>query len=425
MSKLRTCALGFLLISAFMTVNEVSSSRTFFTPERYLEGHVTDLVLKAFGTLRGLGAGLHEFGHNVEEFFGSDSYIPILRESRRARKLVSYTGQPDKDGTGVSALVSMDCQNPLCVAAKARKQCTDMLGDDATHLKKLVLRRSPGYVSPDGGEATGDWLLECRRFPKVVMPKQFGGTPGRRTVGAADRGRLTSEAGSEATGSKASVKIGHATVTDLDAPSLKSSPTEQKEISGEVEKKKEVVTPSPEECNKLFQADPYIFHEECCLKASSDIGLRDHRCHLRQLLEKAQAKELSSSVKSTDTKKPVEFEDDISELGKALDQEAGGETEDVLIEEITQQKEGWRHEYYVVLGFFLVFMAFFLIIVAVLCYKLKMNKAVPSAPSSPGVAPAGLNLTQQRARGYSAIEDDQGDRAALTPATEQAQAFQY
>jgi len=87
--------------------------------------------------------------------------------------------------------------------------------------------------------------------------------------------------------------------------------------------------------------------------------------------------------------------------------------------------KGWKHEYYVVLGFFLVFMAFFLIIVAVLCYKLKKNKAVPSAPSSPGVAPAGLNLTQQRARGYSAIEDDQGDRAALTPATEQAQAFQY
>jgi len=301
-----------------------------------------------------------------------------------------------------------------------------MLGDDATHLKKLVLRRSPGYVSPDGGETTGDWLLECRRFPKVVLPKQFGGTPGRRTVDAADRGRLTSEVGSEASGSKASVKIGHATVTDLHPPSLKASPTEQTVVSDEVEKKKEVVTPSPEECNKLFQADPYIFHEECCLKASSDIHLRDHRCHLRQLLEKAQAKELISSVKSSDTKKPVEFEDDISELGKAHDQEDGEEKDDVLIEEITQQKEGWRHEYYVVLGFFLVFMAFFLIIVAVLVYKLKKNKTVTfAAPSTPGVAPAGLNLTQQRARGYSAIEDDQGDRAALTPATEQAQAFQY
>ena len=59
------------------------------------------MVLKAFGTLRGLSAGLHEFGPDVKEFFGSDSYIPILRESRQARNLVSYPGQPDKDGTGI------------------------------------------------------------------------------------------------------------------------------------------------------------------------------------------------------------------------------------------------------------------------------------------------------------------------------------
>ena len=79
--------------------------------------------------------------------------------------------------------------------------------------------------------------------------------------------------------------------SDLQPPSLKASPTEPKNDSGEVEKKV-VDTPSLEECNKLFQADPYAFHEECCLKASADIGLRDHRCHLKQLLEKAQAKEL-------------------------------------------------------------------------------------------------------------------------------------
>ena len=96
--------------------------------------------------------------------------------------------------------------------AKARDQCTKMKGDDATHIKKLVLRRSPGYESPESPE-TGDKIIVCRRFLKVVLPEVAGGTPGRRTVDAADRGRLTSEVGSEATGSKASVKIGHATVT--------------------------------------------------------------------------------------------------------------------------------------------------------------------------------------------------------------------
>jgi len=419
--KLKTCILHLLVVSS-LTVG-VSPRKAFYNPHHYLEGCVVDMVLKAFGTLRGvgddansLGSGtLQDFGSSASLVFGEDSYIPIIRESRQARELI-----PNNDGTGVSALLSMDCQHPLCKIAKQRQQCTEMPGDDATHLKKLVLRRSPGYESPVTGVDNEDWLLECRRFLKVVLPEVAGGTPGRRTVDAADRGRLTSES----TGSEASVNIKNPKVTDLQAPSLEDNSTEQKEGSDEVEKKDVVVTLSAEECNKLFNTDPYTFHEECCLKASSDIHLRDHRCHLRQLLEKTQAKESESSVKSTD-RKPVEFDEDISELGKTLDEEEGENRDGVVIEELTQQKEGWRHEYYVVLGFFLVFLAFFLIIVAVLVYKLKKNKTVTIAPSSPGVAPAGLNLTQQRARGYSAIEDDQGDRAALTPATEQAQAFQY
>ena len=97
----------------------------------------------------------------------------------------------------------MDCGHNLCHDARATSQCGNMLGDDAENIKKLVVRRN----------STLDWKIECRRFLKVVLPKQFGGTPGRRTVDAADRGRLTSEVGSEASGSKASVKIGHATVT--------------------------------------------------------------------------------------------------------------------------------------------------------------------------------------------------------------------
>ena len=70
----------------------------------------------------------------------------------------------------------------------------------------------------------------------------------------------------------------------------------------------------------------------------------------------------------------MEFDEDISELGKTLDGEDKEKRDGVVIEELTHQKDGWRHEYYVVLGFFLVFLAFFLIIVAVLVYKLKKNK---------------------------------------------------
>ena len=77
------------------------------------------------------------------------------------------------------------------------------------------------------------------------------------------------------------------------------------------------------------------------------------------------------------------FEEDVSELGKTLDvlennenKNEGEDRDSVIIEEITQQKDGWRHEYYVVLGFFLVFMAFFLIVIVVLVYKLKQNNKV-------------------------------------------------
>ena len=59
------------------------------------------MVLKAFGTLRDVGDGssgstLQDFGFSASQVFGSDSYIPIIRESRQARELI-----PNNDGTGV------------------------------------------------------------------------------------------------------------------------------------------------------------------------------------------------------------------------------------------------------------------------------------------------------------------------------------
>ena len=48
-------------------------------------------------------------------------------------------------------------------------------------------------------------------------------------------------------------------------------------------------------------------------------------------------------------------------------------------------------------------------------------------PASPGAgALGGLNATQQRTRGYSAIEgEEEQEGGAATPATQQAQAFQF
>ena len=81
----------------------------------------------------------------------------------------------------------------------------------------------------------------------------------------------------------------------LQTPSLKASSTEDKEGSG-LEEQVKVVTPSPEECRNLFNTDPNTFHVECCLKAGADIHLRDHRCTLKKLLEKAEAGGKKGSV---------------------------------------------------------------------------------------------------------------------------------
>ena len=100
-----------------------------------------------------------------------------------------------------SAILPLDCDHVLCQEAMANPQCINIPGDhvDAHYVKKLVVRRNSDM----------DWVIECRRFLKVVLPEVVGGTPGRRTVDAADRGRLTSEAA----GSEASVKIKIAKVT--------------------------------------------------------------------------------------------------------------------------------------------------------------------------------------------------------------------
>merc|ERR1719391_142258 len=136
----------------------------------------------------------------------------------------------------------------------------------------------------------------------------------------------------------------------------------------------------------------------------------------------------STTTTSTTTKSPVDASD-LERSGKSFDLDDENNTmvynkeaADVLFQEMSGELSGWKSKYYTCLGFFLVFFAFFLVTIAVLVYKVKKNKTV-SPPASPG---ASLSVPQQRPRGYSAIEGDtETERAPLTPATEQAQAFQY
>ena len=98
-----------------------------------------------------------------------------------------------------SALLPWKCDHKKCLEAKATSQCTKLEKDDELNMKKLVIRRTED----------SSWVVECRRFLKVVLPKVAGGTPGRRTLGdeAAERGRLESDSSTEtgATGTGATV----------------------------------------------------------------------------------------------------------------------------------------------------------------------------------------------------------------------------
>ena len=93
----------------------------------------------------------------------------------------------------------------MCVDALADPQCTDLEADDDNHVTKLVIRRTD----------TASWVVECRRFLKVVLPEAVGGAPGRRTLGdqEAERGRLASEVTIEALETDASTGITNIKIT--------------------------------------------------------------------------------------------------------------------------------------------------------------------------------------------------------------------
>ena len=108
----------------------------------------------------------------------------------------------------------MDCSHQKCVQARKSSQCTNLETDDELNMKKLVIRRREDL----------SWVVECRRFLKVVLPEEAGGTPGRRTLGddEAERGRLISKTSAEVTGTGATV-----TGAIIKAPKVAGKPSKR------------------------------------------------------------------------------------------------------------------------------------------------------------------------------------------------------
>merc|ERR1712029_1045531 len=295
------------------------------------------------------------------------------------------------------------------------------VGDPASseYLMKLVLRRT--------NVVDGEWQLDCRKFLKVEIPEKDDGVPGARAVsGTESPGRTPT---SSALGEK---NVGSGNKVEFDVDSIEAPPPVFKDEEEEPVTGSTSFVPSNEELctNTLFNHETQKFYDGCCRKRSAEET--DKRCDMEVIMAKLQAlKDATSTTTtttSTTTKSPVD-PSDLERSGKSFDLDDENNTmvynkeaADVLFQEMSGELSGWKSKYYTCLGFFLVFFAFFLVTIAVLVYKVKKNKTV-SPPASPG---ASLSVPQQRPRGYSAIEGDtETEGAPLTPATEQAQAFQY
>jgi len=331
---------------------------------------------------------------NLSDYFGSHQKATIIRED------------PAEDFTSYSLILPSDCNHTDCT--EAFNNCS--LTPSASQVTKLVMKSTEQRI----------WVVECSLFAKVDIPVSEGGLPGRRLSGP-DRGRgLSSVAGTEEA-NPASVLLGVKTPVVI---SYNSNGTKLK---------REKMT---EHCNQLRKENLTTFHQECCLNNQ----VSDPRCALNTLFnayQEQREKEISSTVTiRTTVENPFSEhspgEKDVSRLGKALDldeevEEGGNKTEESKSQEKVENISSWKSKYFTVLGFlvlFLVLLAIFVIVILALIYKIKKSKAW-SAPVSPG---AGLSVSRaSRSRqGYSSVVEEDGDEGVpLTPATEQAQAFQY
>jgi len=364
----------------------------------------------------------------IQEIFSQTkgNSFTVLRE-RLDRADKAWTNH---DKTGLSILLSYDCTHQKCVEVKNTPTCVNLnLALPSDSLMKLVLRRT----NTDDGE----WQLDCRQFLKVEIPEKDDGVPGARTVSGTERpSRRPSSSSSTSTSSAAlgEQNVGSGNKVEFDVDAVEAPTPVFKDEEDEPVTDSTTSDTSDEVCtNTLFNHETQKFYDECCRKRSASVTSGDRRCEMDVIMAKLQVlKDATSTTTTTTTTTEAPADaSDLERSGKSFDSDNedknntmvyNKEAADVLFQEMSGELSGWKSKYYTCLGFFLVFFAFFLITIAVLVYKLKKNKTV-SPPASPG---ASLSVPQQRPRGYSAIDGDtETERAPLTPATEQAQAFQY
>eukprot|EP00092_Neocalanus_flemingeri_P002819 GFUD01003017.1.p1 GENE.GFUD01003017.1~~GFUD01003017.1.p1 ORF type:complete len:423 (+),score=77.35 GFUD01003017.1:73-1269(+) len=328
--------------------------------------------------------------------------------------------------TGLSLLLPDCCPEAMC----DRSTCSGVAEADQKH--KFVLSKTE----------SGAWEVSCKLFNNIELPTSQGGTPEQR-IGVGD----DSTRGLAATRPQSSTTIAKPIIQGFG-----SDPPQQGQDGsglvieggnlGAVLTTTQAPTLSRVVCDSLFTTDAETFFAECCMK--NGVAESDARCVLRTLLQVMEAQKkpaiAATTLKSTTAAKSMiikktspgfgiteaDFvvEDDALTTAKAPPAESPPAEEfftpsesEKVVWSLTGQISSWRSKYFTVLGFFIVFLVFFLFIIAALIYKLRAAKA-SSPPTSPG-ADAGCGS------GRYDVSGAQGERAPLTPATQQAPTFKY
>ena len=273
--------------------------------------------------------------------------------------------------------------------------CAETTPGTGQRNKKILTRQSI---------PTNTWVITCKLFYDVELPSVVTGIPERRTLaGKDDRTRgLSSKAADHLS---QDVVIITPTIQGF-GPEVSQQQegtviglTVDSSSTGKVTTTTTTTPPSVRlpkvVCDSLFTTNAESFFSECCIKSA--YAESDSRCALKTLLQMMEAQQpaVATTVKTTTTIRTVKkvteafgvTEADIDIVEELLDATSEKPSQapnaeetfspsdsDKIVWTLTGQISSWRSKYFTVLGFFLVFLVFFLLIIAALIYKLRASK---------------------------------------------------
>jgi len=337
-------------------------------------------------------------GGDISRYLGgSTKKMPILKQRERL-----FEGD-----TGLSLLLPATCPSDECV-----QDTCSVESPPAGQRNVFLLAR----------KEDSEWEVKCVLFDDVELPTLYTELPEARNLEGDDRTRgLSAEQPQQQKKSSSSPVKKTISIQGFGSDPEPAGLVVDSHNQGPVE--------ASVDCEELFSSNAERFFSDCCMRTGA--AESDSRCVLKTLVQvmenQQKAAEAPTTTVRTTTKKisdgfgvtesdiyeEEEFDASNTTAKAAPAEEVFSPSEsEKIVWTLTGQISTWRGKYFTVLGFFLVFLVIFLLIIAALIYKLRAAKDA-SPPSSPG-AGSGCGGTSPG-----------DDRAPLTPATQQAQTFQY